>query len=64
MQDKLTLVNTYIYCNKNVIWEVAMELKHYDYIVGILSSLIMIASPISIKYTLDNFRVHVKRHTD
>lgn len=41
-----------------------MELKPYDYVVGILSSLIMIASPISIKYTLQNFKVHVKRHTD
>lgn len=41
-----------------------MELKPYDYMVGILSSLIMIASPISIKYTLKNFKVHVKRHTE
>ena len=41
-----------------------MELKPYDYIVGLLSSLIMIASPISIKYTFKNFKVHVKQHTD
>lgn len=41
-----------------------MELKPYDYIVGILSTLMIIVTPTSIKYTLQNIKVHVTRRTN